>query len=505
MRRTAAGPDPLLLLILASAGLVGAEACGGQSVGEADEGAGAAGTGGSVGGAGGTTGGVGGAGSAPPVFEGALGCTNPTFPFGEEAGYVHCEQGFMHRAEAGRCAQTPLRAGEPTASVAPSCGTDADCEHLANGRCYAQGWFGSGFAGCVSSCETDADCAQGSVCLCGTVANLCVPSNCASDADCGGNLLCASYYVAVDACSGATRFACQQPDDECTVACPAGYRCDVDTTADPIARDCVAQAGTGGTCGRPFLVSGTERLARATPRGDWRGAERPLPELGALTATERLALAAHWQAAALMEHASIAAFARFALELLALGAPAELLEQTTRAIQDEQRHATTCFALASAFAGAPTGPGPLPVNGCLSAVDLESVTVTTFLEGCIGETIAAVEARELSLTAVDPVVRETLARIADDELRHALLAWEFLGWALAKGGGNLADRAHAVLRLETERGGAPASGVGLMPERELALGLPSAGFRADVRRHVLEEIVKPGLDALVRTGADRAA
>jgi hypothetical protein len=477
---------------------------------EADETGGFGGTGGSLGGVGGTTdgvggttGAVGGVGSAPPVFEGPVSCTNPIFTFGEEAGYVHCEQGFAHRATTGRCPQTPLRDGAPTAAVAPACGTDADCAYLKNGRCDNEFFLSS--KTCVSSCETDSDCRPGYACYCGMVANTCVPTNCASDADCGGELLCASYYVTVNQCSFALGFACQLPDDDCTLACPPGYQCNVNLTADPIARDCVAQAGSGGTCGRPFLVSGTERLARAMARADWHDTERPLPDLDALTATERLALAAHWQAAALMEHASIAAFARFTLQLLALGAPAELLEQVTMAIQDEQRHATTCFALASAFAGAPTGPGPLPISGCLSAVDLESVTVTTFLEGCIGEMIAAVEARELALAAVDPVVRQTLARIAEDESHHAFLAWCFLRWALAQGGNRLADRVHAAWQQETERAIAPVSGVGLTSEREHALGLPSMAFRADVRRRVLEEIVKPALDAFVRTGANRAA
>jgi hypothetical protein len=436
------------------------------------------------------------------VFEGAVGCTDPTFPFGEEAGYVQCLQGFMHRPAPARCAQTPVRSRDTTGAAADTCVTDGDCAHLDNGRCYATPPFGT--LTCVSSCETDADCGPGFGCLCGTIANLCVPTNCDTDADCGGELLCVSYGARGDPWAAGIGFACQLPDDGCTVSCPSGYACTVDTTADPIARDCLALAGAGGS-GRPFLVLGKERLARATARNDWRSGESALPELGALTAPERLALATHWQSAALMEHASIAAFARFALELLSLGAPADLLEQATTAMQDEQRHATTCFALASAFAGSQLGPGALSVNGCLAAVDLESVTVTTFLEGCIGETIAAVEARELALTAADPVVRETLARIAEDEARHALLAWAFLRWALRKGDARLAERVHAVWLREADRCVAPESGVGLTPERALALGLPPAGFRAEIRRRVLEEIVKPGLDAIGRIGADRAA
>jgi hypothetical protein len=256
-------------------------------------------------------------------------------------------------------------------------------------------------------------------------------------------------------------------------------------------------------CGRPFLVAGAERLAQPAWRDDWCARLDPAsPELGKLTATERLALTAYWQAAALMEHASIAAFARFALELLSLGAPAELLGQTTTAIRDEHRHATACFALASAFAGATLGPGPLPVAGCLSAVDLESVTVTTFLEGCIGETIAAVQARELALAATDPVVRATLAGIAEDEARHAILAWGFLEWALERGGTKLGACVQATFRTEMARRlEQPTTPAGLAPERELALGIPPARFRTEVRRHVLASIVKPCLDALTRAVA----
>lgn len=505
MRRLRSGPDPLLLLILASVGIANATGCGGQSLAEGDSPeasggdsmvGGSGGTGevtGGVGGAGGSTGGVG----AGPS-EGPVGCLNPTFPLGEETGYVLCEQGFYHRSEAGRCEQTPLRDGDVSDALAPSCVTDADCAELPNGRCYGgQPPFGA--SSCVSSCETDEDCAADHVCFCGTTANLCVPSNCKSDADCGGNLLCASYVIPVNACSSTSAFACQLPSDDCTTRCPTGQQCKVNVDADPISRTCSSQLGTGGTCGRPFLVAGTERLAAPAARGDWQGGERAVPELSALTATERLALATHWQAAALMEHASIAAFARFTLELLALGAPASLVAEATAATRDEQRHATTCFTLASTFAGSPLGPGPLPVRDCLASVELESVAVTTFLEGCIGETIAAVEARELALTAADPMLRQTLACITEDEARHALLAWSFLRFALERGGRRLAARIADAWHAETERRveHPPAAAV-LSPERELALGLPSPDFRKEVRRRVLHEIVKPCLDALTR-------
>jgi hypothetical protein len=54
-------------------------------------------------------------------------------------------------------------------------------------------------------------------------------------------------------------------------------------------------------------------------------------------------------------------------------------------------------------------------------------------EGCIGETLAAIEAAELAAHCEEPTTREILRQIAEDEARHAQLAWQFVSWALANG------------------------------------------------------------------------
>jgi hypothetical protein len=541
MRRSVTGPDPLLLLILTSIGLGPGGACGGESrsnatpqepsestggvesavsggapsptLGGATSGGatsrggtttGGAASGGATGGARidasggtlisgaiGTTGGAVVAGAAP-MTEGVIGCSNPSYPFGEESGLVACDGSFFHRAEAGKCPQTPLRPGEPSGSSAPACATDADCAHLMNGRCLME--LASTGPRCESSCETDEDCEVGFVCSCGTVANLCVPSNCRTDADCGEDLLCTAYRE-LRGCLTSRGFACQVASDQCTSSCPPDQRCQVIGSGDQITRACVTQ-GAGGACGRPFLVSGSERLARPMLRDDW--CERVVSAAPELTCGERAALAAYWKAAALMEHASIAAFARFTLELLALGAPARLVEESCAAMSDEHRHATMCFSLASAFAGESIGPGSLRMDGCLARVDLTDVAVTTFLEGCIGETLAAVEARELALGAEEPVLRSTLGDIAEDEARHSLLAWRFLDWALERGGPTLTAQVEDALRAALARATEPPAGdTGLTPERAAALGLPSSAFRTTLRYRVLDEIVRPALKALL--------
>ena len=52
-----------------------------------------------------------------------------------------------------------------------------------------------------------------------------------------------------------------------------------------------------------------------------------------------------------MAGAEIASFARTSLDLLALGAPADLVAETHRAALDEIEHARIAYALASAFSG----------------------------------------------------------------------------------------------------------------------------------------------------------
>ncbi len=96
--------------------------------------------------------------------------------------------------------------------------------------------------------------------------------------------------------------------------------------------DCCYPDPTGVACGRPFLVAGEARRAPAVERADWLAhatSERMTIDLR----TQR-ALSFAWLDDARLEHASIASFARFTLDLLALGAPADLVADAQRAATD---------------------------------------------------------------------------------------------------------------------------------------------------------------------------
>jgi hypothetical protein len=188
---------------------------------------------------------------------------------------------------------------------------------------------------------------------------------------------------------------------------------------------------------------------------------------------------------------------------MTLGAPADLVEEATRAMQDEAAHTRACFGLASAFAEAPVGPGRLATSDSLEQRSLRDVIVTTVLEGCVGETVAALEAAEAAAHASEPAVRQVLSRIAEDELRHAGLAYRFVAWTLRQHGDSLRPHVEAAYESAaacvTEEP-APESPVRTTLESH---GLLSTAQRRELRRVVLRDLVGPTLLQLLAAGDSR--
>lgn len=227
--------------------------------------------------------------------------------------------------------------------------------------------------------------------------------------------------------------------------------CCITAAAGPVKQGetCCYTFCDGACCGRPFVVDGHARLAGVVARPDWR-AELPAGELG-MDAVTRASLAAAWLEDARMEHASVASFARFTLDLLALGAPPELLAAAQLASVDEIEHARLCFEQASRYSGESIGPAGLSMAGTERAITLQSSAAAVVSEGCVGETIAALVARAQLGRAEDPAARQALARIADDEERHAALAWRYVRWAIGVGGESVRQEVRRAFELAIER------------------------------------------------------
>jgi len=84
----------------------------------------------------------------------------------------------------------------------------------------------------------------------------------------------------------------------------------------------------------------------------------------------------------------------------------------------------------------------------LPPVTLAEIAALAAEEGCVGETLGALLAREQLDHTTDPGVRSLLihANIVADEARHAELAWSFVRWAIAQGGEPIRRAAAAAIR-----------------------------------------------------------
>lgn len=420
------------------------------------------------------------------------------------SGFVTCADGFIHREAIVECVTGPPTGTCGGGNADWGCQSDDECVDGLNGVCNTD------FAGgcyCQYGCNSDADCAAGTICACAGVVdtrNRCIVADCTATGGCSDGLCGLDRWEDVcgvpQARTGCTSEASTcRFDDECPTACefePQQLRCAADKgwqcqTEDDIW--CGEYCGEG----RPFIVD--EQLRVAEPCRDdarmWSSLEpAPCP---ALPPDVAATLATHWTRVGLFEHASVASFARFTLELLALGAPPALLRASQRAAADEVHHAELAFALASRYAGAPLGPGPLAVADALDRPQLEQVTRALILEACIGETLAAIEAHHAAAVARDPQVRAALERIAADELRHAELGWACLRWLLDRHGAELCT--FALRCLDVGLGAIDIEhGVDTPADAELceAHGLLAPDRRNRVRADAIERVLAPCVDTL---------
>jgi hypothetical protein len=255
-------------------------------------------------------------------------------------------------------------------------------------------------------------------------------------------------------------------------------------------------------------VNGETRVADVREGSDWlaatEGGDGSRSSAVELDAAFQAKLAAAWLDDARMEHASIASFARFALELLAAGAPAELLERAQRAALDEVEHARICFALASRFARRAIGPAPLDVRGTVPAATLGEAAVRAVHEGCVGETIAALMAAEQLAVARDAGARRALERIARDEATHAELAWRFVQWALGRGDSSVRDQVKRAFAeaLATPAAMAQNSDDATNLDTWHAFGRLSECEARHVQVAARSEVITPCMRALLRSAGE---
>jgi hypothetical protein len=243
--------------------------------------------------------------------------------------------------------------------------------------------------------------------------------------------------------------------------------------------------------GRPFRVGGEMRVSQQICDEGW--SSRVDLGLTGLNRRARRRLAHAWGRQGQAEHASVAAFARFVLQLMQLGAPAALVAEAGAAMSDEIVHARDSFSVASAFAGEPVGAGPLDTHDALEADDLKSILLDVVREGCINETIAASQAAVARDACQNEAIRRILTRIADDEARHAALAWKFVQWALEQH----PELAETVREVFAEGWMETAAPFDPMARTLRAHGVLSEPEMQHVARRVFHDVIAPCATAML--------
>lgn len=225
-------------------------------------------------------------------------------------------------------------------------------------------------------------------------------------------------------------------------------------------------------------------------------------------AETRAALAAQWRENGRTEHASVAAFARLTLDLVALGAPPALVAAAQRDALDEIRHAELCFALARSIDGRSESPAAFPeaararTLSRVRAVALVELAVDSLVDGALHEGVSARIVAKLARRAADPTIRAILKQIASDEGRHSAHGWDVVRFCLAEGGAPVAHALASAVRMlpdamKTELPADAASGGwerwGIMGS---ALEAEEYGrARASVARRVAELVAPYGVSA----------
>lgn len=446
---------------------------------------------------------------------------------GVDTGLLICDDGVVHRPTAAHLCQSSLPRPAPQdaspqdagvgAEEQNACQSDADCTEQPHGYCDYT-FADSPYQECQYGCTSDADCASDQACVCGDPVGQCVSASCREDADCAPGMKCAEWTDANAACSTRRLLTCQTPEDECASDADCAQETEYGRFCSGASEVRQCENQSGAVCGRPFLVAGSERLATLIMSDAWTGplsvdgSDKAVADdamhasIDSLTEPQRLLLGQRWAQLGLMEHASIAAFARFTLQLLHLGAPANLVEDAQRAMSDETQHARDCFALASRYLGHSVGPSALHMDQALQETSLEDIVRLTVREGCIGETCAALEAAEAYEATIEPRAKTVLERIRADEFRHAELAWQFVSWALTQGAPNAEAKArlHDVVAAEFV---AAAHDANILPAAPIAAnsfdtlphGIVPASLLPEIRRTALRDVVLPCAQELLRS------
>jgi hypothetical protein len=230
----------------------------------------------------------------------------------------------------------------------------------------------------------------------------------------------------------------------------------------------------------------------------------------ALGARGRAVVGASWRERMRQEHLAVGAFALLARELAEEGCSAVVLSLVTRAASDEVRHAEICRRFAVALMGEAEVPERLrglpkvPMHEGVTRAERALYHVVEMC--CLSETVTGVYFTEMIARTTDPIAREAVESLLEDEVDHGRVGWAYLAerarerrlGGLAKVLPAMLDRTFRGVFVAAKRAAPDDEAL----ERCAYLG-PRAG--ADVCARALRDVILPGFEEVgVDLGLARA-
>ncbi len=365
--------------------------------------------------------------------------------------------------------------------------------------------------GGVASCESDDECATDEACLClYGEAGKCVSSNCRSGNDCASGRC---EYVEYQG------LACVANNSECHVDedCGLTAYCEPRQTNGNHDGVCSLEAFPPNDPfvieGRPLLDEQQDELIASLIEGrGWiKTNQADIGKFISLPTNMKAKLIEYWKESARLEHSSVASFARVTLELMALGAPANLLLATQEAAADEIKHAQSALEIVSALGGETLEFGRFPTDQVTLRRDRDEIIISMICEACLGETMGVCEAQAmLEQVRYDQgpnILVNHLQMVVNDESRHATLAWQTLKWLLEGDQPSQSELEHRyTLILDSTMVQLSKYFLHNSDQNdssEGAFGLLSSKSRCQLRFAALVDIILPALVTLM--GEERAA
>jgi len=180
----------------------------------------------------------------------------------------------------------------------------------------------------------------------------------------------------------------------------------------------------------PSVTSQKTQMHSHSERWNATSSLKGSPNLDLLSEKQKKKLSQKWIEIGKAEHASVASFSLFAQRLLAIGAPPDLINEAFECAKEEIEHAKLSFTLASFYADKTIQPQSYESHSFTIVPDVQSIIKGTIHEGCIEETISALETALDIYDEEDEYVKQVLCIITKDEAHHAAFAWKILKWAV---------------------------------------------------------------------------